>query len=42
MVHVEVIKIISRLVEQGKSIREISRETGHHRSTVSKLFRKRD
>lgn len=32
----EVIKIISRLAEQGKSIREISRETGHHRSTVSK------
>lgn len=36
MVHVEVIKIITRFTGQGKSIRAISRETGHHRSTVSK------
>lgn len=36
MVHVEVIKIISRFTEQAKSIRAISRETGHHRKTVSK------
>lgn len=36
MVHMQAIQIMNRLREQGKSERNISRETGHHRSTVNK------
>ncbi len=36
MVHMQAVQIMKRLKEQGKSERDISRETGHHRSTVNK------
>ncbi len=36
MVHMQAVQIMKRLKEQGKSERSISRETGHHRSTVNK------
>jgi lambda repressor-like predicted transcriptional regulator len=31
----QAVQIMKRLKEQGKSERSISRETGHHRSTVN-------